>query len=71
MPISPIKFEGTAEIGISDILCVCPCGNHDKSSTIEFNFRDQCVYYLCSKCKKMNKMDFSKPSLPSLPKTRM
>jgi len=33
------------------------CGFHDdKEGTIEFNFRDEKVYFLCPKCKKLNEM---------------
>lgn len=65
------NFEGNAEISVSQIICVCPCGQHDnKNATIEFNFRDKKVYYTCSKCHKINDMQFGEKILP-LPQTRM
>lgn len=69
--ITKLKIEGDADISINELLCVCGfCNNHDRqNATIEFNFRDQKVYYLCSKCKKMNNMSFGQAPLPPMPKT--
>jgi hypothetical protein len=51
--------------------CVCgKCGSHaDEEASIEFNFRDMVVYFVCPTCKKENKMDL-KPKEQPLPKMR-
>ena len=42
------------------IVCVCKCGNSDyEEGTIEINFRDSQIYYVCPKCRKKNKMDLT------------
>lgn len=73
MAITTVKIDGHAEIGINDFIFVCAfCGNHDKTgATVEFNFRDQKVFYLCSKCNKMNEIFFGSKPAPPLPKTRL
>lgn len=72
MSITNIKIEGIADIDSTQILCVCKCGNHDSANaTIEFNFREQCVFYTCSKCKKINEMKFGEATPSPLPRTRM
>ena len=39
------------------IVCVCKCGNSDyDEGTLEINFRDSKIYYVCPKCRKTNKM---------------
>jgi len=39
------------------VVCVCKCGNSDyDEGTIEINFRDSQIYYVCPKCRKSNKM---------------
>jgi len=52
--------------------CVCGhCGEHSTDeATIEFNFRDLAIYFVCSKCKKQNKLDFISHSRP-LPKSKI
>lgn len=57
-----IKIEGTASLGINSIVCVCGhCGNNDRENAlIEFNFQEQRVIYVCSKCKKENELPFGK-----------
>lgn len=53
------------------MMAVCGyCRHHERNPTIEFNFGDSKVYWLCQSCKKMNEMDFSKQMPPSYPKTR-
>lgn len=72
MAITNIKVEGVAEVELTNILCVCKCGNHDSANaSIEFNFRDQCVYYTCSECRKVNEMKFGQVPTQPLPRTRM
>lgn len=73
MALAKVTLEGTADIDIPQLQCVCKhCGEHTSSGCgIELNFRDQKIYYMCQKCKKMNTMDLSKPQLPSLPRTRL
>ena len=52
------------------ITVVCShCRNHDKDPNIEINFRDNKIYYICSKCKKESSVKL-KAELPPLPKTR-
>lgn len=65
------NFSGTAEIGINEVSCVCgKCNNRDmENASIEFNFKEMKVYYLCSKCRHMNEMAFGKESLPALPRS--
>lgn len=68
--LAKINFEGTADISMSKFLCVCAfCNNHDhENATIEFNFREQKILYLCGKCKKMNEICFSAKKTTPLPK---
>jgi len=43
------------------IIMVCTCGKHSNSpgdGVIEFNFRDEKIYFHCE-CGKMNVLDFS------------
>jgi hypothetical protein len=70
MAIGTIRIEGTAEIGVNEISCVCgKCNNRDaEKASIEFNFRESKVYYLCSICKHMNEMFFGKDMPPPLPR---
>jgi hypothetical protein len=53
------------------IYCVCGfCGNHSSDDlSLEFNFRDSVIYFVCPKCKKENKMELKSPPKP-LPRTR-
>jgi len=56
---------------IDKMVGVCGfCRHHQHNPTIEFNFGDSKVYWLCPSCKKMNEMDFSKNLPKSYPKTR-
>jgi len=68
--MAKIKIEGIADLGINSIVCVCGhCGNSDlENARIEFNFQEQRVIYLCSKCKKENDMPFGKDKPPSYPR---
>ena len=45
------------------MVCVCGfCGNSDQNEgTLEFNFRDFKVYFVCPKCKKMNHLKLEPP----------
>ena len=51
------------------IITVCGfCGEHDNDeSTIEINFRDSTLYFVCPKCKKTNTL-ILKPPPKSLPR---
>jgi transposase-like protein len=53
------------------IMTVCKfCGKHDsEESTIEINFRDQKIYFVCPKCEKTNTIEL-KASLPPLPRIK-
>ena len=74
MAVGEIKIEGKAEVWLPEIICICGhCNNHDREyATIEFNFRDQKVIYLCKKCKKMNVILFGKDRAAApYPRSRM
>ncbi len=67
-----IKIEGSAEIGINSIICVCGfCGNHENTNAvIELNFRDKKLHYLCNKCRKDNEIQFAESGIiPRLPRS--
>lgn len=68
-----INEEGFLSIALNKIVTVCGfCGNHDnENSVIEFNFREQKIYSLCSQCKTMNELDLSKNPSSPYPKTRI
>ena len=55
-----IKIEGSADIDINVIHCVCgKCSNHDNSKIlIELNFQEKKLIYRCSKCKEENCLHF-------------
>jgi len=65
-----IEISGKANIGINLIKCVCGhCGNNDnKHALIEFNFQENRVIFLCSKCKKENYMEFGRDRPPPYPR---
>jgi len=47
------------------IYCVCTCGEHSSDeATLEINFRDYTIYFVCPKCKKQYKMEMKKPVVP-------
>ena len=73
--MTKIHFEGDGEIGITKIICICGfCGNHEsEKGAIEFNFREQKVFFLCSnpECKKMNEIYFSRENSQPLPRSRI
>ena len=71
-----LKLDGmTAEghISMNATICVCGfCNNHDReNATIEFNFREQKIFYLCSECKKMNEISLTPPPHKPPPRVRM
>jgi len=50
------------------IYCVCKCGEHaSDEATLEINFRDNVIYFVCPKCKKEYKMEM-KPPVEPLPR---
>lgn len=75
--MAKINIEGNATIGINVIYCVCKCGHHENENAIvEFNFRDEKVYFRCPKCKKNNEMAFGSNLSPNMgnvpmPRTRI
>ena len=73
MAAKEIKLEGIADISANDLLCVCgKCNNHDREkATVEFNFREKKIFYLCSQCGFMNEVCFGPPSVQRLPRTRL
>jgi len=66
------KFEGMTDISVNVTRCVCGfCGHHDnENAIIEFNFKEQSVFYKCGshECGKMNKMQFGKEPPKPLPR---
>ena len=64
------ELDSHAENSSKTVAVCASCRHHEHNPTIEFNFADAMVFWLCPKCRKMNKMDFSKPLPPSYPKTR-
>lgn len=71
--LAKISIEGNADLAINSFIFVCGhCGHHDTSgATIEFNFRDKKIFYLCSKCSKTNELNFGNMgSFVPLPKTK-
>ena len=67
-----IQFDGLCDLSLADLSCICGhCNNRDTAgASIEFNFREQKVLYMCGKCKKMNEMKFGRePFAPPLPRT--
>ena len=69
--LSEIKIEGTAQLDILSIKCICGfCGEtNSKNSTMEIDFKTKKFFYLCGSCKKMNDVGFDKPPLPPMPRT--
>lgn len=68
------QLNGLCDLGIAELSCICAhCNNRDTTgASIEFNFREQKVLYLCGKCKKMNEMLFGREQFaPPLPRTRI
>jgi len=58
--MAKVNFEGNAQLGINLIYCVCECGHHEnENAIIEFNFREQKVFFRCPKCKKNNELIFA------------
>lgn len=64
------QIEGVADIGINRFQCVCGhCSNTDSEKVlVEFNFLEQRVIYICSKCKQENSMVFGKEKPPPYPR---
>lgn len=53
------------------IYCVCVCGEHvSDEATMEFNFRDLILYFVCPKCNKENKIEL-KPNMKPLPRMKV
>ena len=43
------------------IYCVCKCGEHaSDEASLEINFRDNTIYFVCPKCRKEYKMETKK-----------
>lgn len=72
MATADVKIEGVAQLSLCEIVCVCSkCDNTDKSkATIEFNFKEQKIFYICSKCRKQNVIQFGS-NVPPLPRTQV
>ncbi len=68
-----IKIEGLVDIEGAEFHCICGvCGEKsgDKAQ-IEFNFREQKVFFLCGnkECRKMNEMQFGKEKPTPYPRS--
>ena len=47
------------------IYCVCTCGEHsDEEASLEINFRDGIIYFICPKCKKTHKLELKVANKP-------
>ena len=67
-----IKIEGLAEIEEPEIACICEfCNSSTRNPSVEFNFKEQKIFYFCPECKKMNLFQISKGFIPPMPKTRL
>lgn len=64
------ELDKTADNNPKTVAVCGFCRHHGHNPTIEFNFSDAMVYWLCPACQKMNKMDFSKPMPVAYPRTR-
>lgn len=55
------------------VFCVCSfCRKHSKENvSLEINFSDQSIFFLCPECKKMNQLVFDNPKLKPYPKGRV
>jgi len=73
MALTKIDVTGTAQVQIIDLICVCAfCNNHNsEAGTVELNFGDQSLHYVCNKCKKQNTIQLSPKQSAPLPKTRL
>lgn len=73
MAVKGIRMEGSAEIATNDLVCVCGFCNDQcrENGTIEFNFREQKVFFYCNACKKMNEIFFGTKPVQPLPRTKM
>jgi hypothetical protein len=47
------------------------CFHSEAAAAVEFNFRDEAIYYVCPKCKKPNKMSMKPISAQPYPKARL
>ena len=68
-----VKIEGLAEIEGPEISCVCGfCNSPNRDNlSLEFNFKEQTIFYFCDACKKMNAIKLGKDMMPPMPKTRL
>lgn len=57
---------------LPSFVAVCKfCFHSNQNAVVEFNFRDETIYYICPECKKPNKMSM-KPFNPTpYPKSRL
>jgi hypothetical protein len=52
------------------IYCICECGEHtSEEATIEINFREGTMFFVCPKCKKEQNIQL-KPKNQPLPRIR-
>jgi hypothetical protein len=69
----PIEIKGSSVLSAVSAVVICSyCNSHEKENiSLEINFRDQKIYYLCKQCKKMNLLDFANNKTQPLPRTRI
>jgi hypothetical protein len=59
-------------MSVPKMVCVCAhCFQSNSDATIEWNFRDQAIYYMCPSCKKPNKMSMKPIKAQPLPRARL
>ena len=72
MSAKKVTIEGVAEIEGTEIVCICSFCNvpNRDTASLEFNFKEQKIFYYCGTCKKMNELDLNTNTTPPLPRTR-
>jgi len=74
MALATLQFEGTSQVGIISLICVCGfCNHHDyEKGAIEFNFKEKTIFYTCNKCNKRNEIKFGNTNdAAPLPRSRL
>jgi NAD-dependent SIR2 family protein deacetylase len=73
MAVKKITIEGVAEFGGNEFVFVCGHCNAQRrdNTTIEFNFKEQKVFFYCPECKKMNEMFFGERKPPPYPRAKI
>jgi hypothetical protein len=64
-PQASVSFDSCKAVAICK-----HCRMNQKNPTLEINFFDEKIYWLCQSCSLMNMMDLSKPLPSSYPRTK-